>query len=101
MKKFASRIMLTACLVLPFAACKKQEEAPAEPAEAPPERPLTELRPLPSREYWGGGRATAAFVRRAGACRAEAAAAPFASATLGRYSVTGGAAPAGRGNGSE
>lgn len=41
MKKFASRIMLTACLVLPFAACKKQEEAPAEPAEVALVAPTT------------------------------------------------------------
>jgi len=41
MKKFASRIMLTACLVLPFAACKKQEEAPAEPADVALVAPTT------------------------------------------------------------
>jgi hypothetical protein len=41
MKKFASRIMLTACLVLPFAACKKQEEAPAEPADVALVAPAT------------------------------------------------------------
>ena len=41
MKKIARRIMLTACLVLPFAACKKQEEAPAEPAEVALVAPAT------------------------------------------------------------
>ena len=41
MKKFASRIMLTACLVLPFAACKKQDDAPAEPAEVALVAPTT------------------------------------------------------------
>lgn len=41
MKKFANRIMLTACLVLPFAACKKHEEAPAEPADVALVAPAT------------------------------------------------------------
>ena len=41
MKKIATRMLLTACLVLPFAACKKQDEAPAEPAEVALVAPTT------------------------------------------------------------
>lgn len=41
MKNIATRMLLTACLVLPFAACKKQEEAPAQPAEAALVAPTT------------------------------------------------------------
>lgn len=35
MTKFATRLLLIACLVVPFAACKKQDAAPAETADAP------------------------------------------------------------------
>ena len=41
MKNIATRMLLTACLVLPFAACKKQDEAPAEPAEVALVAPTT------------------------------------------------------------
>jgi len=41
MKNIATRMLLTACLVLPFAACKKQEEAPAQPAEVALVAPTT------------------------------------------------------------
>lgn len=41
MKNIATRVLLTACLVLPFAACKKQDEAPAEPAEVALVAPTT------------------------------------------------------------
>lgn len=35
MIRIATRLLLIACLVVPFVACKKQEAAPAETAEAP------------------------------------------------------------------
>lgn len=41
MKNIATRMMLIACLVVPFAACKKQEEAPVETAAAAPVAPAT------------------------------------------------------------
>ncbi len=34
MTNIATRLLLIACLVVPFAACKKEEAKPAEPAEA-------------------------------------------------------------------
>ncbi|MEL1263811.1 hypothetical protein [Pseudoxanthomonas putridarboris] len=40
MKNIATRMLLIACLVAPFAACKK-EEAPAQPAAAPLVAPTT------------------------------------------------------------
>lgn len=41
MKNIATRMLLIACLVVPFAACKKQEEAPAETAAAALVAPTT------------------------------------------------------------